>query len=118
MVANVEQVLQTLTGQPDYRAAAQFLIQNGRQNDQKVFDDKGVSDHFAIIPTGVISQSLKGDDAKLFDLVVRRFLAAFHPQAVWEQVDRVTVVKGHHFSSKSRTLQRAGLAIGVWAKGG
>jgi DNA topoisomerase-3 len=106
-VAHVEMVTRTLAGVPDYAAAANYLIQNGRKNDFKIFDDKGVSDHFAIIPTGQIAH-LTGDDERLFDLVTKRFLAAFHPNAVWEQVERVTEVEGHSFGSRAKTLKVPG----------
>src|SRR5690606_13420338 len=65
-------------------------------------------DHFAIIPTGVLSSSLKGDDEKLFDLVMRRFLGAFYPPAVWENVERESKVAGHVFVTRGRTLKELG----------
>ena len=56
------------------------------------FNDKAVSDHFAIIPTGQgKTTGLKGDDQRILDLV-RRFLAAFHPPAISTQVERLTDV--------------------------
>lgn len=104
----VDKVLLSLRSLPDYQKSAAHLIANGRQNENKVFNNAGVSDHFAIIPTGQIPRGLKGDDERLFDLVTRRFLGAFFPPAVWEQVDRLTVVLGHHFSTKARTLKEPG----------
>jgi len=106
-VEHVQNAFRELTRRPEYREAATFLLNNGRRNDHKVFDDANVSDHFAIIPTGELAQ-LSGDDERVFDLVVRRFLAAFHPNAVWEQVERVTVVEGHHFLARARTLREPG----------
>ena len=106
-VQHVEQTLRVLANEPDYGAAAKFLIQNGRQNDRKIFDDKGVSDHFAIIPTGQIA-ALQGDDERVFDLVTRRFLAAFHPNAVWENVERFTDCQSQRFVSRARTLREPG----------
>lgn len=107
-VAEVEKVFKKLASVPDYSAAARRLLQNGRENDHKIFNDAGVSDHFAIIPTGQIPSSLGGDDARLFDFVTRRFLGAFHPPAVWEQVERTTLVEGEHFASRARTLRELG----------
>ena len=96
----------------DYGAAADRLIRNGLQNENRTFDDSKVSDHFAIIPTGRLpSAAVSGDDRKIFDLVVRRFLGNFHPPAVWERVERVTVVEGERFRSRARTLDGAGLAF-------
>ncbi len=93
----------------DYAGAAQHLLSNGLQNDARIFDDAGISDHFAIIPTGVLpGASLSADDRRLFDLVMRRFLGAFHPPALWVKVERTTRVGGEHFRTRARSLQEAG----------
>jgi DNA topoisomerase-3 len=114
--ATVARVLGTLEGAgergegfPDYAAAAARLRSGGLRNQERVFDDRGVSDHFAIIPTGKLpAEPLTGDDRRLFDLVVRRFLGAFHPPAVWERVERVTEVAGESFRTRARALREPG----------
>jgi DNA topoisomerase-3 len=71
--------------------AAQTLKREGLRNQARVFDDSGVSDHFAIVPTGTLPDTpLGGDDAKVFELILRRFLAAFLPPSTWEKVTRET----------------------------
>ena len=93
----------------EYGAAAQRLLDAGLENEARTFDDTKVSDHFAIIPTGrVPGPSVSGDDRKIFDLVVRRFLGNFHPPAVWERVERTTVVEGQKFRSRARTIMEPG----------
>jgi DNA topoisomerase-3 len=93
----------------DYAAAAQRLRGSGLRNEERVFDDRGVSDHFAIIPTGKLpGEPLSGDDRRLFDLVVRRFLGAFHGPAVWERVERITEVEGERFRTRARFLKEPG----------
>jgi DNA topoisomerase-3 len=106
----VDQILQTLAADGPYQSeAAQLLAQPQLENVERTFDDSKVSDHFAIIPTGRLPETpLSGDDARLFDLVVRRFLATFYPPAVWNRVERVTEVDGHTFRSRSRTLDEPG----------
>ncbi|MEI8257736.1 MAG: DNA topoisomerase, partial [Deltaproteobacteria bacterium] len=62
---------------------------------RRVFDDARVHDHHAIIPTatlGAVSR-LDRDEQRIFDMVVRRFVGAFHPDAVFDQTD-VTVRVG------------------------
>jgi DNA topoisomerase-3 len=96
-------------GLADYAAAARRLREDGLENERRTFDDSGISDHFAIIPTGNLpSGELSGDDRRLFDLVVRRFLANFHPAALWERVERTTEVAGHAFRSRARVLREPG----------
>ena len=98
-----------LEANAQFAKSAKELIEDGLQNDDKIFDNSGVSDHFAIVPTGTLpGQPLTGDDARLYDLVVRRFLGAFKPPAVWERVERVTQVGDHPFQSRARTLREPG----------
>jgi DNA topoisomerase-3 len=114
----VHRVLSTLAGagrheapvaMGEYAAAAAHLERVGLQNEARIFDSSGVSDHFAIIPTGTLpTVSLSGDDRRLFDLVVRRFLGAFYSPALWVRVERTTVVSGEHFRTRARTLQEPG----------
>jgi DNA topoisomerase-3 len=93
----------------EYASAAERLQRDGLENESRVFNDAGVSDHFAIIPTGKLPrEALTGDDKRLFDLVVRRFLGAFHPPAEWERVERTTIVAGQHFRTRDRFLREKG----------
>lgn len=106
----------TLAQTQDYAEGARALQSAGLQNEERIFNNEGVTDHFAVIPTGLIpEQPLTGDDKRLFDLVVRRFLGAFFPPAVWERVERTTVVAGHRFRTRARSLQEPGwrLVLGV-----
>jgi DNA topoisomerase-3 len=76
--------------------------------DKRIFNNAKISDHFAIIPTGMVSNSLDGNEAKIFDLVARRFIAAFYPSAKYLQTERITVVEGEQFRSSGRVLVEEG----------
>jgi DNA topoisomerase-3 len=91
-----------------YQAFARNLKKDGLRNTRRIFDDSKVSDHFAIIPTGGKVPNLDGDDQRIYDLVVKRFLAAFYPPAEWIRVERETVVEGHSFRTRSRFLDNPG----------
>jgi len=107
-VEGVDKLLATFAAGSPYEKHAQVLIDKGRQNDDKIFDDAGVTDHFAIIPTGEL-RNLEGDDKRIFDLVTRQFLAAFYPPAIYEDVVRTTVIAGHEFKSRPpMVLKEAG----------
>ncbi|MCG3196835.1 MAG: topoisomerase C-terminal repeat-containing protein [Candidatus Omnitrophica bacterium] len=105
---HVHQVLETFSSVSPYAPFAAKLLREGLLNRERVFDNAKISDHFAIIPTGVVPKGLEGDDAKIFDFVMRRFLAVFYPQAIWNRVERLTRVGEEHFRVRSRTLQVAG----------
>ncbi len=58
---------------------------------RRIFDNKKVSDHFAIIPTGK-TVKLSDTEQKVFDMIVKRFIAVFHPHAEFEQTTRHTTI--------------------------
>ena len=61
-------------------------------NLRRIFNDKKVSDHFAIIPTGKTAK-LSDTEQKVFDMVVKRFIAVFYPHAQFEQTTRLTRIQ-------------------------
>lgn len=105
----VDEILESLKGDERFTASCERLQRDGLLNEKKIFDDSKITDHFAIVPTGELPpEGLSGDDARVYDLVTRRFLATFHPPAVWSRVERVTVVDGEHFRSRSKVIQEPG----------
>ncbi len=78
----------------------------------RVFDNKKVSDHFAIIPTLQAPSGLSEAEQKLYDLVVRRFMAVFFPSAEYQVTTRISKVEQHHFKTVGKVLVKPGwLAI-------
>ncbi|MGH6648440.1 DNA topoisomerase III [Aquabacterium sp.] len=79
---------------------------------KRVFDNTKVSDHFAIIPTLQAPRSLTDIEAKLYDMVVKRFLAVFYPPAEFMVTTRITKVpaagKEHHFQTNGKVLVKPG----------
>ena len=61
---------------------------------KRVFDTSKVTDHHAIIPTGVIPQNLNDAEQKVFDLVARRFIAVFLPDCKFSTTTVLGVVSG------------------------
>lgn len=72
-------VPQTLKGLTDYAMLTAPLLATKIPKSKKVFDNAKVTDHHAIIPTGVPARNLIDNERKVYDLVVRRFIAAFYP---------------------------------------
>jgi DNA topoisomerase III len=103
-----KEVIQALAGHPSYAEAASILVRDGLRNRQAVFNDAGVSDHFALMPTEEIPPKLPPVEARVYDLVVRRFLGAFFPNAVWENIERITTVEGERFRTRARALKELG----------
>ena len=69
----------TLSGLVDYADLTAPLLKAKIRKDKRVFDNSKVTDHHAIIPTGVPARNLTDNERKVYDLVARRFIAAFYP---------------------------------------
>lgn len=79
---------------------------------RRIFDNKKVSDHFAIIPTLQIPRELSEAETKIYELITKRFLAVFFPAAEFRLTTRITEVSGHHFKTEGKVLVAPGwLAI-------
>ena len=79
---------------------------------KRVFDNAKVSDHFAIIPTLQAPKSLSEIEAKLYDLVVKRFIAVFYPSAEFMVTTRISTVeaggKAYRFQTNGKVLVKPG----------
>jgi len=79
---------------------------------KRVFDNAKVSDHFAIIPTLQAPSGLSEAEQKVYDLVVKRFMAVFFPSAEYQVTTRITTVAPHAFKTEGKVLVKPGwLAI-------
>jgi DNA topoisomerase-3 len=107
-VETAKSVLQTYSGTP-YDAYARQVMDGGWvKPNKRIFDNSKISDHFAIIPTGTVPGSLSEMEHKIYDLVVRRFIAAFFPSAEYLKTTRVTTVEGEKFKSSGSVLKNPG----------
>ena len=95
---------------PVYADAARFVIGLEKLPLGKVINDAKVTDHHAIIPTDGDHDlgALNRDEARIYDLVARRFLAVFHPPARFENTVIETRCEGHLFRSRGKVLIEAG----------
>ncbi|GAA0515299.1 MULTISPECIES: DNA topoisomerase III [Pigmentiphaga] len=109
-LGTVRQTMQTLAAsRPGYAPFASKILDSGWvKPNRRVFDNKKVSDHFAIIPTLQAPRELSEAEAKLYDLVVKRFLAVFFPAAEFLVTTRITEVAGHHFKTEGKVLVNPG----------
>ena len=94
MAKEIERIVGGVEKIADYAGFARALLDQPPRPGKRVFDDAKVSDHHAIIPTGkpVDPKSLGRDEQRIFDLVVRRFLGAFYPDAEFAQTEVVVRV--------------------------
>jgi DNA topoisomerase-3 len=112
-LATVKKTIEMVAGQRDYAPFAREILKNGWvKPNKRVFDNAKVSDHFAIIPTLEPPKHLSEAEHKIYDLVVKRFLANFFPPAEYLVTTRITTVESHSFKTEGKVLVEPGwLAI-------
>jgi DNA topoisomerase III len=108
-IATVKKTMDALSAQSEYAPFAKAVLKQGWvKPNRRIFDNSRISDHFAIIPTLQPAKNLNDAERKLYDLVVRRFLAVFHPSAEFLQTTRITQVARHRFKTEGKVLQSPG----------
>lgn len=99
---------QILVGLTDYASIIEPLKGKKLPKSKKVFDNSKVTDHHAIIPTGVRGQNLTPMEQKVYDLVVRRFIAAFYPDCKISTTTVLGVVDKVEFKSSGKQILEPG----------
>ena len=105
----VKKTMDALSDRREYAPFARQILKGGWvKPNRRIFDNTKISDHFAIIPTLQAPGNLSEPEAKLYDLVVRRFLAIFFPSAEFLQTTRITVVGTAQFRTEGKVLHNPG----------
>jgi DNA topoisomerase-3 len=106
----VKATLEVIGYSPDYGAfATQVLKSEWVRPNKRIFDNAKISDHFAIIPTLMPPKGLNDVQHRIYDLVVRRFLAVFFPAAEYLLTTRITRVEDRHcFKTEGKVLVNPG----------
>ncbi|MDR2788280.1 MAG: DNA topoisomerase III [Candidatus Accumulibacter sp.] len=119
-VASVKKTMQMLTGEDAGKAhgdpllsrysafAHQVLARDWVVPNRRIFNNARISDHFAIIPTLQAPRHLSEPELKLYDMVVKRFLAVFYPAAEYLVSTRITRVEGEPFKTEGKVLVNPG----------
>ena len=88
--------------------AHQILARSWVLPNKRIFNNAKISDHFAIIPTTQAPKHLSEPEQKLYDLVVKRFLAVFYPAAESMVTTRITRILGEAFKTEGKVLVNPG----------
>ena len=118
MIAEIKPIAALVGTQREYAAAAAYVTGLDVLPLGRVINDAKVTDHHAIIPTNSEHRvdKMSDDDRRIYDMVVRRFLAVFHPDAVFENTRLETTVAEHVFRTRGRVLLEPGWR-GVYGEG-
>ncbi len=91
-----------------FSGADQILKNHWVKPTKRVFDNSKISDHFAIIPTSQQPKKLSEVEEKIYDLVVKRFMAVFYPAAEYDVTTRITTVGKEKLKTEGKVLVKAG----------
>ncbi|MEA2271647.1 MAG: topoisomerase [Solirubrobacteraceae bacterium] len=106
MVAEIKPTAELVGHHSEYAKGAAYVTSLDLLPLGRVVADDKVTDHHAIIPTRTEhnTERMNSDDRRIFDLVARRFLAVFHPEAVFENTRVETTVASHVFRTRGKVL--------------
>jgi DNA topoisomerase III len=106
MVDEIKPTAEQVGRDSEYTAAAEYVTGLDLLPLGRVVNDEKVGDHHAIIPTNAEHKldKMGSDDRRIYDLVVRRFLAIFHPDAEFENTRVETTVSEHVFRTRGKVL--------------
>src|SRR3954454_11531155 len=109
-IAEIKPTAHLVGRNAQYRRASEYVVSLDRLPLERVVNDKKVEDHHALIPTKAEHDVSKmgPDELKVYDLVAKRFLGLFHPEAVYERTRIETIVAEHQFRTSGRRLLEAG----------
>jgi DNA topoisomerase III len=119
MIPDIKPIAELVGGQKEYAAASKYVTGLDVLPLGRVVNNEKVTDHHAIIPTLAERHpvdKMDDDDRRIYDLVVRRFLAVFHPEAVFENTRIETTVATHIFRTRGKVLLVPGWR-GVYGEG-
>ncbi len=100
-----------LRGLTNYTQFTQVLLQGKIPKTKRVFDNKKITDHHAIIPTGKSASGLSGDEFKVYDWIVRRFLAVFYPPCLFDQTVVIGESAGVKFKATGKQITDEGWKV-------
>ena len=120
MIPDIKPIASLVGGQREYATAGAYVAGLDMLPLGRVVNNEKVTDHHAIIPTLAERHpvdKMDDDDRRIYDLVVRRFLAVFHPEAVFENTRvETTVAEKHVFRTRGKLLLVPGWR-GVYGEG-
>jgi DNA topoisomerase-3 len=109
MKETINTTLTNLSQLDDMKSFIETLTSNGLKNEKRNFNDAKVSDHFAIIPTGNLpTGSLSKDEQRLFNMIVRNFIASWYGEALIEKQKRTADLGGEIFTKEAQQYTTLG----------
>jgi DNA topoisomerase-3 len=108
MYSKIEGILKEMEPYANFTAP---LLGKAIRKSKKVFDDAKITDHHAIIPTGVKPSGLPLEQKRVYDLIARRFIAAFYPDCIVSNTTVMGIVTRHEFKATGKVILEDGWRV-------
>jgi DNA topoisomerase III len=108
MHPKVEGILKNMEPYANFTAP---ILEKPIKKSKKVFDDTKITDHHAIIPTGIKPSGLILEEKKVYDLIARRFIAAFYPDCIVSNTTVMGKVSTHEFKATGKVILEDGWRV-------
>jgi DNA topoisomerase III len=105
MYPKIEGILKNMEPYANFTAP---LLGKSIKKSKKVFDDAKITDHHAIIPTGIKPSGLILEEKKVYDLIARRFIAVFYPDCIVSNTTVMGKVSTHEFKATGKVILEDG----------
>jgi len=108
MYPKIEGILKEMEPYANFTAP---LLEKPIRKSKKIFDDAKITDHHAIIPTGVRPSGLQLEEKRVYDLIARRFIAAFYPDCIVSNTTVTGLVSSHEFKATGKVILEDGWRV-------
>ncbi len=108
MYPKIEGILREMEPYANFTAS---LLEKPIRKSKKIFDDAKITDHHAIIPTGVRPSGLQLEEKRVYDLIARRFIAAFYPDCIVSNTTVTGIVSSHEFKATGKVILEDGWRV-------
>jgi len=108
MYPKVEGILKNMVPYANFTAP---LLGRPIKKSKKIFDDAKITDHHAIIPTGIRPTGLIPEEKRVYDLIARRFIAAFYPDCIVSNTTVIGKVSTHEFKATGKVILEEGWRV-------
>ncbi len=108
MYPKIEGILKNMEPYANFTAP---LLGKPIKKSKKVFDDAKITDHHAIIPTGVKPSGLVLEEKRVYDIIARRFIAAFYPDCVVSNTTVIGDVASYEFKATGKVILEDGWRV-------
>ena len=101
-----------LANMTPYAAYTKTLLEKPIKKSKKIFDDKKITDHHAIIPTGILPPStMYLPEKQVYDIIARRFIAAFYPDCIVSNTLVIGDIESYEFSATGKVILDEGWRV-------